>query len=314
MDVRDLRYLRALAEHRNFGRAADALGLTQPALTRRVQAVETELEVRLFDRRPKGVELTPFGKLVIERAGDILRGLQNIKTEIDRMVGLDVGAVTLGTGPVVAQTIVGEAVGRLIRAHPQIRVSVFVGGPDELSTWLRDERTDLMIADVTPFGSEPDIEIVSQFEHFGYFFCRPGHPILKSKSPSVQEILSYPFATAHLPGAIFRQFQLALGSDRFSPAVQCDSYPVLKNVVAESDAIGVASRYAIIDELRLGRLTEVPTRGPAVVTALGVARLANREASPAAQALAEELSKSVREVLNWSAKAVEPRRSKRGRG
>lgn len=303
MDVRDLRYVRALAQHRNFGRAADALGLTQPALTRRVQAVETELEVRLFDRHPKGVDLTPYGKLVVEHADALLRGVEDIKVEVDRMRGLDAGRVTLGAGPVVAQTIVGEAIGRLVRRHPRIRVSVYVGGFDELPVWLRTERTELLLADVTPLMDDGDIEIISRFEHVGYFFCRPGHPILEHKSPSVKEILSYPFATAHLPLAIFAKFQQALGGQRFSPVVECDSYPVVKNVVAESDAISVASRYAIFDELRSGRLIEIPTKGPAAVTSLGVARLANRLPSPAAVALAQELSKSAQEVLRWSAKA-----------
>jgi DNA-binding transcriptional LysR family regulator len=303
MDVRDLRYVRELAVHGNFSRAADALGLTQPALTRRIQAVEAELEVRLFDRHAKGVKLTPFGDLVVERAEELLRGVQNVKVEIDRLRGLDVGHVSLGAGPVVAQTIVGEAIGKLIKRRPGIQVSAYVGGPEELPLWLRSGKTDLMISDVTAIANDGDVEIVSRFEHVGYFFCAPQHPILQRQAPSVEEILSYPFATAHLPPSVSMRFQEAIGGRRLVPAVECDNYPILKMVVASSDAIGIASRYAIIEELRAGRLVEVPTKGPAAVTALGVARLAKRAPSPAADALAKELTEHARKVLEWSAKA-----------
>src|SRR5262245_42483589 len=133
MDVRDLRYIRELAAHGNFGRAAEALDLTQPALTRRVQAVEAELHVQLFNRHSKGVDLTEYGKIVVERAEELLRGVQNVKVEIDRLRGLDVGTVSLGAGPVVAQTrIVGEGIAQLIKKSPGIQVSAYVGGPDEL--------------------------------------------------------------------------------------------------------------------------------------------------------------------------------------
>lgn len=303
MDVRDLRYVSALAEHRNFGRAADALGLTQPALTRRVQAVEAELEVRLFDRHARGVDLTPFGKLVVERAEELLRNVENIKLEVDRMRGLDVGHVSLGAGPVVAQAIVGEAIGELIKRRPGIQVSVYVGSVDELGAWLRSGKTELLMSDVTALANDGDIEIASRFEHLGYFFCRPGHPLLKQRMPSFEEILSYPLATVHLPAGIITRFQEALGTRRFAPVLECDSYPILKTLVASSDAVSIASRYALFEELRSGRLVEIPTEEPAAVTTLGVARLAGRTPSPAAQALAEVLSERAGKVLEWSAKA-----------
>lgn len=306
MDVRDLRYVRALAEHGNFSRAADALGLTQPALTRRVQALEAELDVRLFDRHAKGVALTPFGTLVVDRAGELLHGVEGIKLELDRMRGLDVGCVNLGAGPVVAQ-IVGEAVGRLLCSHPQLRITVSVDNVNELTTSLRSGKTDMFIGNVSMIAGEKDLEVVSSFEHSGYFFCRPGHPLLKRRSPTLEEVFAYPFVSAHLPHEIAQVFEEALGNRRLEIAVECDNYPVLKKIVASSDAISLASRYAIIDELRSGELVEVPTANPAVVSYFGVVRLANRLPSPAAQALAAELAESGRKVMHWS--SVQPHRA-----
>jgi DNA-binding transcriptional LysR family regulator len=302
MDVRDLRYVHVLAEHGNVSRAADALGLTQPALTRRVQALERELKVRLFDRHPKGVSLTPFGRLLVDRAAGLLQGVQNVRLEIDQMRGLDVGEVNVGAGPVVAQ-IVGDAVGRLLHKHPRLRITVIVDNVNELTNALRSGRTDMFVGNVAMAAAEKDLEIVSSFEHAGYFFCRPGHPILERRDPSLEEIFAYPFASAHLPADIARRFETALKRP-VAPAVECDSYPVLKNVVAASDAISLASRYAIIDELRSGKLVEVPSTAPAVVASFGVVRLMKRLASPAATALAGELAESASDVLRWAADAA----------
>ncbi len=301
MDIRDLQCIRELAQHGNFGRASESLGLTQPALTRRVQALEGELGVSLFDRNPKGVKLTPFGEVVVQRAAELLRGVANVKVELDRLRGLEFGHVSLGAGPVVAQTIVGEAIGELIKRRPGIRVSAYVGSVDELAAWLRSGKTELLISDVTALAKDNDVEIVSRFEHVGYFFCRPGHPLLKQRTPSFRQILSYPIATVHLPPAIVARLE-ELRGDPCVPAVECDSYPVLKTVVASSDAVSIASRYAIFEELRSGRLVELRTEEPAAVTALGVARL-KRVPSPAAEELAKELSERARKVLEWSAKA-----------
>lgn len=299
MDVRDLRYVGVLAEHGNFSRAADALGLTQPALTRRVQALEAELQVKLFDRHAKGVDLTPYGKIVVERAAELLKGVEGIKVELDGMRGLDVGTVSLGAGPVVAQ-LVGEAVGRLLQKRPRLRINILVDNVNELTTTLRSGKTDMFIGNVSIIAGEKDLEILSSFEHTGYFFCRPGHPILQERPPSLAKIFEYPFVIAHMPREMSEPFEKALGGRRLVAAVECDNYPILKKIVASSDAISMGSRYAMIDELRSGKLVEVPTLDPAVVTNFGVVRLANRTPSPAAQALADELKESISEALRWT--------------
>jgi DNA-binding transcriptional LysR family regulator len=312
MDVRDLRYIRELAIHANFGRAAEALNLTQPALTRRVQAVEAELGVRLFDRHSKGVVLTKFGRLVVERADGLLQGVEGIKVEVDSLRGLHAGNVNLGAGPVVAQ-IVGEAVGRLLRSHPKLRITVTVDNVNELTTSLRNGKTDMFIGNVSMIAGEKDLEVVSSFEHSGYFFCRPGHPILRHPSPWLPEVFEYPFVSAHLTREMTQIFVDSLGDRRFVISVECDNYPVLKKIVASSDAISLASRYAFTDELRSGELVEVPTANPVVVSFFGVVRLANRTPSPAAEALARELEVSARQVSTDLAGQVDTKSRRKAR-
>jgi DNA-binding transcriptional LysR family regulator len=305
MDMRDLRYLCALAEHGNISRAAEALGLTQPALTRRVQAVEAELNVRLFDRHAKGVTPTSYGDLVVRRSGDLLHGIEGIRHEIDSIRELKKGHVTLGAGAVVAQAIVGEAVAALVRTCPELSVRVLVDSIDNALAALRAGKVELLVGNLTPCRGEPDLEIMHDFEHSGYFICRAGHPILALESPTLDDVFSYPFVSVSIPQPFARTLEEAFGR-RLQLRVECDSYPVLKTVIGASDAISISSRYAVIDELRAGKVVEIPMKGPVAVTRFGVVRMANRTPSPGAMALAAELAESARTVLRWSAEDVPP--------
>ena len=105
-DLTPIQHALALAQTRNFARAAEVVHITQPALSRSIATLERELAVRLFDRLTTGVELTAFGKLLIER------GTPLIKREIDLLGGLQTGSLTVATGPYASESLVGRVASR----------------------------------------------------------------------------------------------------------------------------------------------------------------------------------------------------------
>ena len=90
-DLRRLRHALALAEHRNFARAAAALHITQPALSRSIQALEDGLGVRLFDRSPRDVDPTAFGELVLRHARSLELSARDLDRELQLAKGLEIG-------------------------------------------------------------------------------------------------------------------------------------------------------------------------------------------------------------------------------
>ena len=142
MDLRQLRYFKVLATHQHFGRAAAVLAIAQPALSRQIQLLETELGVRLVERHPRGASLTPEGELLLDRASFLLRYSDQVKIDIKDLQGAPRGPVVLGLPPSLT-TLFGLPLGqRISERYPEIRLRLterfWPGLPDALQQGLVD--------------------------------------------------------------------------------------------------------------------------------------------------------------------------------
>ena len=121
MDLRQLRYFIALTEHRSFVRAADAMGITQPAFSRSIQGLEQEFGCVLVDRANKDLRPTPEGQVVLQHALRLVQGAAQLNSEVQQMTKLDAGELRFGCGPAPAVKLVPDAVAQFINAHPKVR-------------------------------------------------------------------------------------------------------------------------------------------------------------------------------------------------
>jgi DNA-binding transcriptional LysR family regulator len=176
METHHIPFLRAVAEHRTISGAARELGMTQPALTKIIARTEDLLGARLFDRQPRGVVLTPFGRLFLQRMDKVERELLNLRSEIEAMkTGLS-GTITIGVGQFWIGQIVPCVIVKLLETAPDVQVKVITGTRDQLLIDLQRGKIDLMLgrfADDLPeeFQSEPlsNVDI--------YLTVREGHPL-----------------------------------------------------------------------------------------------------------------------------------------
>jgi len=121
VELRQLRHVIALAEHRKYARASGALHITQPALTRSIQGIEAQLGAPLFDRGPREVTPTAIGELVLRHARAIAHAAHDLERDVGLAKGMDLGELRVGAGPFVGATLVGEVVARMSRTHPKLR-------------------------------------------------------------------------------------------------------------------------------------------------------------------------------------------------
>src|SRR5262245_34114324 len=126
METNALEHLLALDEHRHFGRAAKALGVTQPALSKSVQRLEKVLGARLLDRSRKGVTPTAIGAQVIERARPLIGSVADLQREVHLLRGRSIGRLAIGVGPAMSESFVNMAIARLAQHHPGAQISVRV--------------------------------------------------------------------------------------------------------------------------------------------------------------------------------------------
>ena len=127
MNLNHLRHLIALAEHQSFRKAADALCLTQPALSRSIQALEHELDVRLIDRDGKRNTLTAYGQQVVSRARRIVFEARELQRGITLLKDGELGTIGIGFGPTPASILMTPFLIQMASHHPKVQVKLARG-------------------------------------------------------------------------------------------------------------------------------------------------------------------------------------------
>ena len=307
-DMRRLRHALALAEHRNFARAAAALHITQPALSRSIQSLEDGLGVRLFDRSPRDVVPTAFGELVLRHACGLELSARDLDRELQLAKGLEIGTLNVGSGPWGAASMVGVTIGKLSRLYPRLRTRVLISPWMELPARIRSREVDLMVADVSEVQGQDDLEITPLLPHRAFVVCRPGHPLTTQAEVSAGDIFRFPLAGPHLPqhavDKMLRHMPQAVRqhvSTNGLLAITCDSSSVLKAILANSDAISIMSVFMVIKELRDGDLAMIRELDLGVQGQFGVTRLRGRSLSAPAAAFLRLLTEHDREITAMEA-------------
>ncbi|QTN44671.1 LysR family transcriptional regulator [Ectopseudomonas mendocina] len=289
-DLRQLRHFVALAEHAHFARAAAAVHLSQPALSRSIQALESQLGCTLVDRHSRGVSLTAHGQLVLEHARRLLAGSLALSNAVNQLGNLEAGELRLGAGPYPAARLIPQALGQLLQRYPRVQVKLDIANWLELRDSLLDSTIELFVADIRELQDDFQLRIEPLRVHQGVLFCRPSHPLLQRGDLQLRDLLDFPLAGTQLPQMVERS--LGLASGRAQPlSVQCDNFLVLKRLVADSDVLSMAPWDVIADEVDSGQLALLPLlpQGLHQHSAYGLVSRAGHSLSPAAQAMVEAI-------------------------
>lgn len=289
-DLRQLRHFVALAEHGHFARAAEAVHLSQPALSRSIQALESSLGCNLVDRHSRGISLTTHGQLVLEHAQRLLAGSQALKNAVSQLGNLQTGELRLGAGPYPAARLIPRAVGRMALRYPRVRVNLQISNWLDLRSSLLDDALELFVADSRELIGDPLLCIEPLQRHNGVLFCRPGHPLLAHTTLRMHDLLDYPLAGTQLPLAVARSLSALSGREQ-PLSIQCDNFMVLKTLVAESDVLSMAPWDVVAEDIQTGRLARLPLEAGALTeqSAYALISRAGHSLSPAAQAMRGEI-------------------------
>lgn len=147
MNINDIDYLAALAEFRNLGRAAEAPGLTQPALSRALRRLETLAGQPLFERHPKGVVPTPAGIAFLRRMMRVRVEYDDALSELRQMKSGNLGLLSVGYSPSVDEAVVIEASRRLLFERPAARLKLVSRMLQELLDQLVRDMVRVIVAD-----------------------------------------------------------------------------------------------------------------------------------------------------------------------
>lgn len=312
VDLKQLHYAVTLAKHRNFARAAEALDMSQPALSRSISGMEAELGVQLFTRSARGVEPTPVGERFLLRAALLLREAGELEREVRLIQGAETGSLRVGAGPYPAELCVAPAVGRLSARHPRLQIDFGIGNWRSLVKGLLQSRLDIAIVELSIAENEARLHTESLPSHRAVFFCRAGHPLCEESAPGIERVFSFPFVGTSLPPRVARTFyQLARSgaidaeTGDYVPPLTVDNVALAKSIAINSEAVGMAPRVLIESEIAAGRLVTLDVDAPWLQTNYGFAWLRERSLTPSAHVFVAEVRAVEAELVDAERKAAE---------
>jgi len=247
-DLRHLRHAAILADTGNFSRAAEVIGITQPALSKSVAALEGEIGFLLFDRTTVGVIPTVMGKQFLIDARSLLVQAAQLSTEAKSLGSGESGTLSLGLGPLLTSLILSDVLVEMAKRFPRLRVIPMAGSAGELLSALSERRIEMCLFAEGPF---PPSGITTR--KVGSItvglLTRANHPLAGRKGLRFRDLSDFPMAAGSYGSS----------SDGFfppEPTIVCENYHILRETVLNSDTIWLSS-LALASGANAGTLIEL---------------------------------------------------------
>ncbi len=258
MTLVQLKHFVTLADLGSYVAAADALFLTQPALSRSIQLLEEELGQPLFDRIGRRIEITPFGTQTLVHAQHLVQDAENLRAMGKQARLGQAGRIRIGLSSGPGAVLAVPLLKHMADHHPHVQLQISRGNTDRLLDAMRERELDGAIVDIRSMRPADDLNVTHQVEMAGAFLVRPGHPLLQNKGAlSIDQVLDYPLASTPLSDEVARRL-----TERYGPRANPDSCVTLRSddtqslieVAAQSDAV-VFTIVAAARQLRPLRIT-----------------------------------------------------------
>lgn len=295
IDLRHLHYFVAAADCRSFMKAAKRVNVSQPAITKSIQRMERWFGHTLFERGAE-LGLTPFGESLLEDAKEILRGFEDLTLAANLFHRNWAGTLRIGVGPLMTETILGEAVGRLIHI-PGVKINMTVANHAVFPEMLRERRIDLFIADISELPGDAAMKIdklrPSRFQWFG----RKEHPLARRCAVPLSEVLAYPVVLPELPlwtrewfaSHLPRDFEPGAPLPPFSPAVLCSHFSTIQSIILGSNAVSAMTELALNRSPYANEVAVLDCKEETPSSKTGIVSMKKRLLPPIAQKLIEEV-------------------------
>ncbi len=240
MDVRQLRYLVALAEELNFTRAAAAEHIAQPALSQQIRRLEEEVGMGLVERTTRRVALTEAGELLVARARRILAELEAAHEEMRALRGVDVGHVTIGAIHTMGPIDLSLGLARFHEQHPHVALTVREQHSEECAELLRTDVLDLAFLSVTERVESHELGLHQLVSEELMVLLPCDHPLAGRRELRMQDLAEEHFISFR-QGARLRELLFAAGRDaHFEPQVTLDTNDAQRIRTLVSRGLGVA--------------------------------------------------------------------------
>lgn len=305
IDLKLLQYAVVLAKHRHFGRAAAALRISQPTLSRNIAALEKQLGLRVFERSRRDVMATPAGDDVLKMADELVARAEAISSSLQMVRDGRGGRLRVAAGVYVHDIAVRPAAIEMIKASPSVRLELLEREWTAALSMLMTDRVDFAVLDIVALRGVPALRVEPLGTLQGVYYCRAGHPLLKKAPRGPEDVRPYPFVFSSmsrdkvgLVEDIDPGFTVDPSTGDILPSIAVSSFRLGLEIVAGTDAISLGHISQIKEGIATGRLAvlDLPWRSKPPVAEMGVAYKRERTLPPSARTFIAFIRKRMRAV------------------
>lgn len=259
IELRHLEQVVEICRAGSFSEAARRLRLSQPALSKSVSRLETQLKLRLFERTGGAAKATPLANLLAQRGQQLLDASNALRREVEQRTGGASGQLRIGVGPVTRLKPLPQVMKMLLQRFPNLRIETRMRNGAKIMSGVNQGRFDLAFGDSENAEDFADLIRVTVFEDPMVLVARPGHPATGRDRPlSASELLQYPLASTGLTLAFRRWISGATEAELDNAsALMSDNLELLRDNLPGNFTMR-APRFIFERELAAGELVEVP--------------------------------------------------------
>jgi DNA-binding transcriptional LysR family regulator len=267
MADRRLQVFHAVARHLSFTRAAEALFMTQPAVTFQIRQLEEHFNARLFDRAQGRIALTAAGVVALEYSTRILAMSAELETRMKELSGQLAGPLLIGASTTIADFLLPQVLGEFKSRFPGIIPRLIVANSEIVQDRVAERTLDLGFIEgdshlptlVTDVCCEDELQVV----------CAPSHPLATLASAIPKSLTEHAYVSRELGSGtreVIDRYLHAAGvpPDSLSVFMELGSPEALKELAATGLAFAIMSRASVAKEIRLGELVHIPLVPPLV--------------------------------------------------
>jgi DNA-binding transcriptional LysR family regulator len=265
MADRRLQVFHTVARHLSFTKAAEALHMTQPAVTFQVRQLEEYFNTRLFDRTHNRISLTEAGKTVFDYADRIFEQYSEMENAVRELTGEISGLLIIGASTTIAEYMLPAMLGDFKHQYPDVNVRLKVSNSDGIVNMVENNIIDLGVVEAPVNNKNLAVEVCRVDQLVG--IVPPSHPLAKTQVLDLARIVEYPYIcreegsgtrdviTEHLKDKGINGVDLDVSMELGSPEA-------VKGAVEAGMGISIVSRATITKELQLGTLVALPLDPP----------------------------------------------------
>lgn len=260
MADRRLQVFHAVAKNLSFTKAADALFMTQPAVTFQIKQLEEQFSTRLFERGHARIALTPAGELVLEYAEKILALTDEMETRLSEMTGEMRGPLLVGASTTIAEFMLPRVLGEFNALYPQVRARLVVANSETIENRIAEHTLDVGLIEAPAKSAGLGSEICCDDELM--VICAPDYPLASHVEVTPKVLQEYEFisrepgsGTREVTDAYFRAAGIA--PESLKTLMELGSPEALKGVVGTGLGYAIVSRAVCEKELQLGLLNAI---------------------------------------------------------